>query len=91
MEDKGAHGELAKLKTALRSRLRKSKSVRTGKASTFCVRFCIQRHGREYTARRVEIGLGTADEEKALHAAAVLVRVLEGMGMHVTSRLPAIA
>ena len=91
MEDKGAHSELAKLKNALRSHLRKSKSARTGKDSTFCVRFCIQRQGREYNARRVEIGLGTADEEKALHAAAVLVRVLEGMGMHITSKLPAIA
>lgn len=91
MEDKGSHSELARLKNALRSHLRKSKSAQTGKDSTFCVRLCIQRHGREYNASRVEIGLGTADEEKALHTAAVLVRVLEGMGMHITSKLPAIA
>ncbi len=83
--------DLIRLKAALRPRLRKSKSARTGKDRTFCVRFCIQRQGREYNARRVEIGLGTADEEKALHAAAVLVRVLEGMGMHITSKLPTIA
>lgn len=91
MADIGSHGELARLKNALRPRLRKSKTPRTGKDSTFCVRFCIQRQGREYNARRVEIGLGTADEDKALHTAAVLVRVLEGMGMHITSKLPAIA
>jgi hypothetical protein len=91
MGDNGLHGELGRLKNALRSHLRKSKSTRTGREGTFCVRLFIQRYGREYTARRVEIGLGTADEEKALHAAAVLVRVLEGMGMHITSKLPAIA
>ncbi len=90
MGDDGLHGELARLKDALRPHLRKKKT-RTGKNGTFCVRFNIQRYGREYTARRVEIGLGTDDKEKALHAAAVLVRVLDSIGMHVTSKLPAIA
>ena len=91
MGDNGTHGELGRLKNALRSHLRKSKPTRTGRVGTFCVRLVIQRHGREYQARCVEIGLGTADEDKALHTAAVLVRVLEGMGMHITSKLPAIA
>lgn len=90
MTDAGSNNQLAILKNALRSHLYQNKPSRTGKG-TFNVRISIQRHGREYKARRVEIGLGTADEEKALHTAAVLVRVLEGMGMHITSKLPALS
>lgn len=85
------NAEIVHLKAALRPRLRRNRKGRAGAHNSLCVRFNIQRQGREYKARRVEIGLGTDDEEKALHAAAVLVRVLEGMGMHITSKLPAIA
>lgn len=88
MEDKGAHGELARLKDKLRFLLKQNKPTKAGKEGSYNVRFHIQKHGRDFKARRVEIGLGTANREKALHAAAVLVRVLEGMGMHITSKLP---
>lgn len=77
------------LAEVLRGRLLRQPSARGKRKPCLSVRLSVATQGELFSARVVEFGLATDDEDKAAYGAALLVRGLRAAGVRVTSKLPA--